>query len=183
MLRHLSGPTVKALLLGLFCCLGAHAKQAEAKKPKAELLALRTVHPQSQSLLAGLKAGTGKVPPGYKVFQIRVIDYETGKKIGQEPILLSLKTIVTEKHVQLARPDQGIGTLSVTLTEGGGERLNTATKKMKLGVDRMAVVLEGECIIAPTVQAVLSRRFIINGLDGKAEVDRLTKALNNKRQK
>lgn len=183
MLRHLSGPTVKALLLGFFCCLGAHAKQAEAKKPKAELLALRTVHPQSQSLLADLKAGTGKVPPGYKIFQIRVSDAETGKKIGQEPILLSLKTIVTEKQVELARPNQGFGTLSVTLTERGGERLNTATKKMKLGVDRIAIVLKGECIIAPTVQAVLSRRFVITGLDGKAEVDSLTKALNKKRQK
>ena len=83
MLRHLSGPTVKALLLGLFCCLGAHAKQAEANKPKAELLALRTVHPQSQSLLADLKAGTGKLPPGYKVFQIRVIDYKANGGGGE----------------------------------------------------------------------------------------------------
>ena len=97
MLRHLSGPTVKALLLGFFCCLGADAKQPEVKKTKVVLLALRAVHPQNQCFPADLKAGTGKIPPSYKVFEIRPSEATTGKKIAQEPFLLSLKTIINER--------------------------------------------------------------------------------------
>ena len=75
---------------------------------------------------------------------------------------------------------QQIGTVAVTLKKEGGDRVLNSTKAMKLGQDRMAVVLDGQALIAPTVKAKLGRDFVINGLDGKEETRRITKALNNR---
>ena len=50
---------------------------------------------------------------------------------------------------------------------------------MRNGVDRMAVVLDGQALIAPTVNGNLSRTFVIEGLDGSKEVNEVVAALAN----
>jgi len=142
-------------------------------------LLLKKVHPNSSQIIAQIEAGTKTLEPGYKVFPIRRTDPETGKIIGMDKILLSRKTIVGGDKVDLARPGDGLGVINVLLSKEGGRRLTNATKTMTIGSDRMAVVLDDEALIAPTVNATLGRNFIVEGLDGREEVRTVSNALNN----
>ena len=142
-------------------------------------LLLKKVHPNSNQIIAQIEAGTKTLEPGYKVFPIRRTDPETGKIIGMDKILLSRRTIVGGDKVDLARPGDGLGVINVLLSKEGGKRLTNATKTMTIGSDQMAVVLDGEVLIAPTVNATLGRRFIVEGLDGREEVRTVSNALNN----
>ena len=130
---------------------------------KTARLLLKEVHP---------------VPPAYKIFPMRLTD-EDNQIIGTSKILLKKKNIVGGDSVQLAQPTTQAGVVAVTLNKAGGQRLENTTSGMRIGRDRMAVVLDGECLIAPTVNAVLTRSFIIEGLDGRAEVKSISEALNN----
>ena len=142
-------------------------------------LLLKRVHPNSSQIIAQIEAGTKTLEPGYQVFPIRRTDPETGKIIGMDKILLSRRTIVGGDKVDLARPGDGLGVIDVLLSKEGGKRLTNATKTMTIGSDQMAVVLDGEVLIAPTVNATLGRRFIVEGLDGREEVRTVSNALNN----
>ena len=142
-------------------------------------LLLKKVHPNSDQIIAQIEAGTKTLEPGYQVYPIRRTDPETGKVIGQDKILLSRKTIVGGDKVDLARPGNGLGVINVTLSKEGGRRLTNATGSMTIGRDRMAVVLDDEVLIAPSVNAILGRNFIVEGLDGREEVRSVSNALNN----
>ena len=142
-------------------------------------LLLKKVHPNSSQIIAQIEAGTKTLEPGYKVFPIRRTDPETGKVIGMDKILLSRRTIVGGDKVASARPGNGLGVIDVLLSKEGGRRLTNATKTMTIGSDRMAVVLDDEVLIAPTVNATLGRNFIVEGLDGREEVRTVSNALNN----
>lgn len=148
---------------------------------KTARLQLKKVHPNSNGILAQIAAGTKTVEPGYKTYRMRMTDQETNQIIGYEDILLSNKTIVGGDKVQNASPAGGnqIGVVQVQLNKEGGQRLFNATSEMTLGQDRMAVVLDDLVLIAPTVQATLSRDFVISGLDGRKEVMAISDALNN----
>ena len=136
-------------------------------------LELKKVHPQSSSL-----AGR-EVPSGYGLYQLPIIDDNTKEKIGERPILLERRNIIGGESVKNARATGRIGELSVLLKSAGGDRVLNATKTMTIGRDKIAVVLDGKALIAPTVQAKLGRNFVINGLDSKEEVRRIVFALNN----
>ncbi len=146
---------------------------------KTARLLLKKVHPNSNQIIAQIEAGTKTLEPGYQVFPIRRTDPETGKIIGMDKILLSRKTIVGGDKVDLARPGDGLGVINVMLSKEGGRRLTNTTETMTIGSDRMAVVLDGEVLIAPTVNATLGRNFIVEGLDGREEVRTVSNALNN----
>lgn len=146
---------------------------------KTARLLLKKVHPNSSQIIAQIEAGTKTLEPGYQVFPIRRTDPETGKIIGMDKILLSRRTIVGGDKVDLARPGDGIGVINVLLSKEGGKRLTNATNTMTIGSDRMAVVLDDEVLIAPTVNATLGRNFIVEGLDGREEVRTVSNALNN----
>ena len=156
-------------------------KRAEIREiiERTARLEFKEVHPQSDNLVHSIESGDTLPPPGYRVYQLPIIDKDSNKKIGERPILLSRRNIVGGDSVQTARATAQIGTISVLLTKNGGERVRNSTGKMDLGKDRMAVVLDDEALIAPTVEAKLSREFVINGLDGKEEVRRIVFALNN----
>ena len=146
---------------------------------KTARLLLKEVHPNSSQIIAQIEAGTKTLEPGYQVYPIRITDPETGKITGMDKILLSKKTIVGGDKVDYARPGEGLGVINVTLNKEGGRRLSNTTEGMTIGRDRMAVVLDDEVLIAPTVNAVLGRRFIVEGLDGREEVRAVSNALNN----
>lgn len=171
-------------LVAVFLCSSITATVAkdageEPAKPKAPLLSLKEVHKETSRLAPLVEKGEQLAPPGYALYSLPVTDDETNKVIAKTPILLSRRNIVGTESVQNARVvPQQIGTVAVTLTKEGGKRVTNATKKMQLGLDRIAVVLEGKCLIAPTVQAVLSRDFIISGLENKDETKRVVNALN-----
>ncbi|MDA7881761.1 protein translocase subunit SecF [Akkermansiaceae bacterium] len=142
-------------------------------------LELKEVHPQSDSLALRVQSGEETAPPGYKVYIFPILD-EDNKKTGERPMLLARRNIVGGDAVQTANAVPGqYGVLSVLLTSEGGNRVRNSTEKMRKGVDRMAVVLDGAGLIAPVVQANLSRNFVIQGLDGQEEVRQIVFALNN----
>ena len=142
-------------------------------------LLLKNVHPNSDQIIAQIEAGTKTLEPGYKVYPIRRTDPESGKLIEPGKILLKRRTIVGGDKVDLARPGNGLGVINVTLSKEGGRRLTNATGNMTIGRDRMAVVLDDEVLIAPSVNAILGRNFIVEGLDGREEVRTVSNALNN----
>ena len=141
-------------------------------------LELKRVHPQSSQLVPQIESGAEFAPPRYKLYEFPILNEES-KEVGREKLLLSKINIAGGEMVKMARETQQFGTIAVLLTDEGGNRVLNATKEMNIGRDRMAVVLDGMGLIAPVVQAKLSREFVINGLDGKEEVKRVTFALNN----
>jgi hypothetical protein len=171
--------TTKALFLGFFCCLGvASANEAPAVKAvPAQLFSLNEVHPKSDVLVPEIENGTAQVPPGYWLCKFPVLG-NSGKLEGHKSLLVSIRSIVTAEHVQLARQTGNHGEIAVLLPDAGGKRVSNATKKMQIGRDRLAVILEGDGLIAPTIQASLGREFVINGLDSKEEVARVVLAFN-----
>ncbi len=147
---------------------------------KTVVLQLKKVHPQTNSLAQRVKDGSELPPAGFKLFEERNMDEKTGEKLPSNPILLSRRNIVTGDQIQSARKSPGeLGVAHVRLSSEGGERMLNATGEMKIGTDRMAVVLNGTCVVSPTVQAVLNRDFTISGLYGKDEVETVAAALAN----
>ncbi|MEN8849501.1 MAG: protein translocase subunit SecF [Akkermansiaceae bacterium] len=147
---------------------------------KTAQLTCKAVHPESDRLAQAVENGSQLAPAGWKLYQLPVIDQKTLKKIGDTPILLAKRNIVTGDQVQRAIPvPSRFGTIQVRLNSDGGDRLFNATAQMREGVDRMAVVLDGQALIAPTVNGNLSRSFIIEGLDGSKEVNEVVAALAN----
>lgn len=69
--------------------------------------------------------------------------------------------------------------MAVTLSNDGADKMYNLTSRMELNRDRMAVVLDDVVKSAPTVVSVLSKSFVINGLDGPGEAEALTKVLSN----
>ena len=170
--------TLKTLVLSFLCCLHVCANQVEADKEKAELLSLRVVHPQNEQLAHKVAKQEIPTPTGYQLAHLPIIDIDTNKVIDKKPILIHRRKIVTAEDVKAARATGRIGEISVLLTEKGGEKMLKVTQDMNLGHDRIAVLIESRCVIAPTVQAKLGRNFIVNGLGDKSEVKRLVRAFN-----
>ena len=159
--------------------------QAEADRvrviiEKTAQLTCKAVHPNSNSLAAAVASGSQIAPSGWKLYYLPILDDETRKKIDETPILLAKRNIVTGDMVQRAIPvPSRFGMIQVTLNSDGGDRLFNATKQMRSGVDRMAVVLDGQALIAPVVNGNLSKTFSIEGLDGSKEVNEVVAALAN----
>jgi len=147
---------------------------------KTAQLTCKAVHPENDRLAQAVQNGSQLAPAGWKLYQLPIVDDKTLKKIGETPILLSKRNIVTGDQVQRAIPiPSRYGTIQVRLNPEGGDRLFNATKQMRTGIDRMAVVLDGQALIAPTVNGSLTRSFIIEGLDGNKEVNEVVAALAN----
>ncbi|MFR7733568.1 MAG: SecDF P1 head subdomain-containing protein [Collinsella sp.] len=78
---------------------------------------------------------------------------------------------IVHAGVDLSRPTE----VAVTLSNDGADKMYNLTSRMELNRDRMAVVLDDVVKSAPTVVSVLSKSFVINGLDGPGEAEALTK--------
>lgn len=102
-------------------------------------------------------------------------------EVLQTPNAAQLKKVyITGLQVSSANPDAAhAGHVNVTLNNEGAKNMYNLTSKMKLGQDRMAVVLNGTVKCAPTVQAVLNKDFNISGLNGKNEPQNISEALAN----
>ena len=171
--------SIKALLLGFFCCLGvASANEAPAVKAvPAQLFSLNEVHPQSDRLVPATAEGTTLVPPSYRLCKFPILD-EDGKNIGTRSMLVSIRNIVTAEHVQLARLTGRLGEnrgLAFRCRRQKGQQCHRQDADGSRSVGRDS---RGGGLIAPTVQAQLDRDFIITGLNSKDEVDRVAHAFN-----
>lgn len=87
----------------------------------------------------------------------------------KEELHVSKESIVTDKDVEDAWPQQQGNTvqIGIKLNEAGADRMGEATAGMDLGKDRLAVIMEGELVMAPTVNDRLKGNFVVMlGRDG-----------------
>ena len=116
--------------------------------------------------------------PGYRLYEYT---FKNGKgEDVTEKLFLEKRESLTGRDivhagVDLSRPTE----VAVTLSNDGADKMYNLTSRMELNRDRMAVVLDDVVKSAPTVVSVLSKSFVINGLDGPGEAEALTKVLSN----
>ena len=151
---------------------------------KVAKLELREVSPRNEELgpdrksLAARVSQHTEIVPGYQAFIHKSKD-EEGKEI-QRPILLNRRAALGGSDIANAYPSpQQPDAVSVTLNGAGADKMFALTQNMRLGVDRIAILLDGEVISAPTVQAILTKNFEISGLHEPGEVQGLANSLMN----
>lgn len=152
------------------------AKREETKAilTKVAKLQILPVHPKSYEFVAAGRT----VVPGYRLY-----DYKFKNSRGEEVVeklFLEKRESLTGKDIVRAGVDYTTpGQVAVLLNNAGADKMYELTSRMKLGHDRMAVVLDDVVKSAPVVQAVLSKNFVIQGLDAPGEAEALSKVLSN----
>lgn len=86
---------------------------------------------------------------------------------GTEVLKVAKGAIITEADVQSVFKIAEENGLNFTLKPDGAAKLGRATGSMILGVDRLAVFINGELVSAPVVQARLDANFSFSGLEGE----------------
>ncbi|MES2983254.1 MAG: hypothetical protein V4727_13155 [Verrucomicrobiota bacterium] len=141
---------MKPFFLILLLCLPAHS----------EILRLSLVVPE---------AGEG------------ITKFEISRGEIKETIFVKDQAIVTTADVAEARPSlTRDDSVSVSLTDKGGEKMFEASKAMRHGIDRIAIILEGKLISAPVVNDTLGKNFEISGLNEPDEPKKLAARLSGK---
>ena len=148
-------------------------------------LGLHLVSPRNDELGADKKTmavrvseGTEKIP-GYLAFTHKMKS-EDGKET-QTPILLKRIAALGGSDIAYATPSQQQqDAVDITLNGPGTDKMIALTQNMRPQVDRIAIVLDGEVISAPVVNAVpLGKQFIIEGLRDPGEPQKLANSLMN----
>jgi len=152
---------------------------------KVAKLELREVSRRSEEPGAGGKSlaqrvlDGSEIVPGYRAFLYKHKD-EDGKEF-KRPILLNRRMALGGSDISMAVPSQHQGdAVDITLNGGGTDKMIALTKNMQKSADRIAIVLDGEVISAPTVNEVpLGKNFVIEGLREPGEVQSLANSLMN----
>lgn len=152
---------------------------------KVAKLELREVSPRNEEVGADGKSLAQRVDahteivPGYQAFSLKHKDQE-GNEL-HTPILLSRRPALGGSDISYANPSQQQNdAVDIVLNGDGTDKMIALTKNMRAGVDRIAIVLDGEVISAPTVNQVpLGKRFIVEGLRDPGEPQELANALMN----
>lgn len=156
------------------------ASEPEARKQLEALsnsgrLEFRKVHPRNDQVVESVMAGDS-IEPDYTPFEHKWTDDEGTARVDH--LLLTKKSSLIGADINKAFPDTTrAGLIQVQLTSKGGKKMQRLTAPMTKGVDRLAIVLNGEVMSAPVVQDTLSTRFVITGIDGDEERERLCSSL------
>ena len=161
------------------------SERIRASLQKVAKLQLHKVSPRNDELGPDRKSLAARVAerlekePGYLAFNHKSKDQD-GKEI-QRPILLKRIPGLGGADIALATPSpQQADAVSITLNGPGTDKMIALTKDLRPGVDRIAIVLDGEVISAPVVNQVpLGKQFIIEGLSEPGEVQNLANSLMN----
>ncbi len=148
------------------------------KKTKLEL---KLVHPDTKKLAKKI-AEDPKSKLTDPAYELKVlIDKDSDGTITKENILVKRRAALDGTYIvhaqELYGPDEG--KLTVELNDEGAKKMFHLTQGMNLGHDRLAIVLDGKVLSAPTVQQALSKRFEISGLGTAKEAKELASALLN----
>ena len=96
-----------SLLLGGSTLL--HAENEEKLEIEKKItLDLKAVHPQNDKLAADIHAGKLLVPAGWKKYILPILD-DDRKKIGEEPIFLSVINVITRDSLSRDCFIEGLG--------------------------------------------------------------------------
>lgn len=161
------------------------SERIRATLQKVAKLQLHKVSPRNDELGPDRKSLAARVAerlekePGYLAFNHKSKDQD-GKEI-QRPILLKRIPGLGGADIALATPSpQQADAVSITLNGPGTDKMIALTKDLRPGVDRIAIVLDGEVISAPVVNQVpLGKQFIVEGLSEPGEVQNLANSLMN----
>jgi preprotein translocase subunit SecD len=83
---------------------------------------------------------------------------------GEEALFVKSKAVLGDSDVKQAWPQHAFdGQICVELNEEGGKKLKETTARMRYGRDRLAIIVDGRLISAPTVQTTLGSAFVIDG--------------------
>ena len=140
-------------------------------------LTLNQLHPESRTLAPQVAADPeSKIVPGYKLMQLPNND---DGHITTEHLLVKRRTIIDSSFIKHAQELYGPheGKIAIELNKQGGETMFETTRKMQHGRDRIAIILDGKVLSAPTVQSSLSTKFEISGIKDAAEAKKLAAAL------
>ncbi len=134
--------------------------------------------PDKKSLAERVLSGS-EIIPGYRAYKMKSKDSE--KTEFSRPILLNRRMALGGSDIANATPSpQQADAVSIILNGDGTDKMIALTQHMRPGVDRIAIVLDGEVISAPVVNQVpLGKQFIIEGLHEPGEVQSLANSLMN----
>lgn len=151
---------------------------------KVAKLEFKEVHPESGRLIAQIEAGEAERPTGYRIQEIEEEDPETGK-IEIEKILVRIRPEMTGKNLVSATPvfgQQG-WQIDFALNREGAKQFGQITERMRpqdgQPGQRLAIVLDGEVISAPTIQSQITDRGQITGNFSQEEAQDLATSLEN----
>jgi SecD/SecF fusion protein len=151
---------------------------------KVAKLELREVSPRNDEVgadgktLAQRVADGNEIVPGYRVYIYTNKDRDGNET--KQPLLLNRRVALSGSDIVSAFPSpQQSDAVGVTLNNAGADKMIALTKDMRLGVDRIATVLDGEVLNAPVVNARLGKNFEISGLHSAGEPKALSDALMN----
>ncbi|MES2477019.1 MAG: protein translocase subunit SecD [Verrucomicrobiota bacterium] len=160
------------------------SKEIKETLEKVAKLELREVSPrndepgQDGKTLAQRVDEKIEIIPGFRTYPLKEKDQD-GNEFTR-PILLSRRVAISGANISSAYPSPSQpDAVGVTLDGEGTDKMIALTGDMQLGVDRLAIVLDGEVISAPVVQARLAKEFSISGLREPGEVQNLVNALMN----
>ncbi|MGB0992275.1 MAG: protein translocase subunit SecD [Akkermansiaceae bacterium] len=162
---------------------GVSPEKAKAVRKTLEEVAkleLKLVHPQNDSLADLIAADPeNESEPGYDFFIYNGTD--NNGDAFTDNMLLKQIPIMDGSYIEHAQERYGadIGKLDVTLSSEGADKMYRATSKLNLGRDRMAIVLDGKILSAPTVNDALSKNFVISGMADANEARAIAAALRN----
>ncbi|MES2981360.1 MAG: protein translocase subunit SecD [Verrucomicrobiota bacterium] len=147
-------------------------------------LELKEVYPRNDEIGANGKTLAQRVLDGEEIIPRHSVHTYTSKDSeGNEitnPILLKREAALGGSDVETAHPSMQRGdAVSVTLNSKGADKMFNLTKNMRKGEDRIAILLDGVVICAPTVNDILSKNFEISGLDDAGEPKKVASALDN----
>ncbi|HEX5791046.1 MAG TPA: hypothetical protein VFY13_07815 [Luteolibacter sp.] len=126
----------------------------------------------SERVLAG-----DEILPGYRAYKHGYQNAD-GQRV-ERAILLHRRAALTGADVADAHVAPGqADAVAVTLSQDGAEKMIAFTSPMQPGIDRIAIVLDGEVVSAPVVNSVpLGRNFIVEGLRESGEPEQLAAQL------
>ncbi|MDC0088091.1 protein translocase subunit SecD [Akkermansiaceae bacterium] len=158
----------------------ADAKKVRDTLEKVAKLELKEVHPQTRLLADKVAADPeNEIIPGYELKSYESEDRDG--KVFRENILLKRRSIMDGSYIVHAQAMQtgGAFDISVEMNSEGTKKISDLTSKMRHGYDRMAIILDGKVLSAPTVQSTLGSRFSISGQKNLKEAEDLAAALLN----
>lgn len=95
--------------------------------------------------------------------------YELKHEGGAEVMFVEKKAIITGADVEsVMRNPSDPDSLDFTLSKAGEGKLSEATKDVH-GIERIAIIIDGELISAPVVQSSLGKSFQVSGLKEQAD--------------
>ncbi len=160
------------------------SKQIRITLETVAKLELKEVSPRNSETGANGKSLAQRVLDGEEIEPRHSVYLETIKdEDGNEftrPILLKRIAALGGSDIQFAAPSMSRNdAVSVVLNDKGADKMFNLTKDMRHNIDRIAVLLDGVVICAPSVNETLSKNFEITGLEDAGEPKKVANALMN----